>query len=107
MRTNLFYIVLSAYFLTIGSCTLLAQETPKKSKSFPVKNQSVKSDTKSETTTKTEDITIKNKDTSATKTIKVKSVLEGKVKYKAKKYAKFDQKKKLITLYDEAELNYL
>ena len=107
MRTNLFYIVLLAYFLTIGSCTLLAQETPQKTKPFPAKNQSVKSNKEPETIKKTEGITIKSNDTTATKTIKVKSVLEGKVKYKAKKYAKFDQKKKIITLYDEAELNYL
>ena len=107
LRTNLFYIVLSAYFLTIGSSNLFAQETPKKTKSFPVKNQSVKPSKEPETIIKSEDSSIKDKDTSATKTIKVKSILEGKVKYRAKKYAKFDQKKKIITLYDEAELNYL
>ncbi len=35
-----------------------------------------------------------------------KAFLDGKVKYKADKYAKIDQKKKLITLYDKAELYY-
>lgn len=35
-----------------------------------------------------------------------KQFLEGKVKYRAKKSARFDQKKKLITLYDQAELYY-
>lgn len=40
-------------------------------------------------------------------TLKVKKAfLEGKVKYKAVEYAKIDQKKKHITLYDQAELYY-
>ncbi|WP_394350910.1 putative LPS assembly protein LptD [Flavobacterium phycosphaerae] len=37
---------------------------------------------------------------------KKKPLLDGKVKYKAEKYAKIDQKKKLVTLYDKAELYY-
>ena len=35
-----------------------------------------------------------------------KAFLDGKVRYKAEKYAKIEQKKKLITLYDKAELYY-
>ena len=108
MRTNLFYIVLLAYFLTIGSSSLFAQETTKKPKPFPAKNQKVIPQKDAEILPSKENSTVKIVDSNMVKTDKkFKSVLEGKVKYHAKKYAKFDQKKKLITLYDEAELNYL
>ncbi|WP_396166711.1 putative LPS assembly protein LptD [Flavobacterium sp.] len=108
LRTNLFYIVLSAYFLTIGSSSLFAQETPKKPKSFPANNQKFNPQKDTEILPSKENSTLKIVDSNMVKTDKnFKSILEGKVKYHAKKYAKFDQKKKLITLYDEAELNYL
>jgi hypothetical protein len=42
LRTNLFNIVLSAYFLTIGSSPFFAQESPKSAKSFSAKNQVIK-----------------------------------------------------------------
>ncbi|MFM7017891.1 putative LPS assembly protein LptD [Flavobacterium sp.] len=104
LRTNLFYIVLSAYFLTIGNHTLFGQETKKKPTSFPAKNQPITPKKDSESL---QSKSIK-KDTIKLDSIKKgKSILDGKVKYKAKKYAKFDQKKKQITLYDEAELDYL
>ena len=107
LRTNLFYIVLSAFFLTIGSTQLFAQDNSTKSKSFPAKkeikpteNKDVKPETKTDVTTIT-------KDTIKLDSLKPqKAFLEGKVKYKAKEYARFDQKKKLITLYDGAELFY-
>ena len=35
-----------------------------------------------------------------------KTFLDGKVRYKAKDYAKIDQKNKLLTLYNKAELYY-
>lgn len=108
LRTNLFYIVLSAYFLTIGSSNLFAQELPKSKKSFPAKNQATKPEKPLESEPELPNPTIKKIDTLKLDTVKkMKSVLEGKVKYRAKKYAKFDQKKKIITLYDGAELNYL
>jgi lipopolysaccharide assembly outer membrane protein LptD (OstA) len=107
LRTNLFYIVLSAYFLTIGSSNLFAQETPKNGKSFPSKNQPIKSEKDNEILPKNSTSEVKIIDLKKKDTTKMKSVLEGKVKYRAKKYAKFDQKKKIITLYDGAELNYL
>jgi lipopolysaccharide assembly outer membrane protein LptD (OstA) len=103
LRTNLFYIVLSAFFLTICSGKMHAQDLPKKSKPIPAKNQ--------DDTSKKTDISKENS-TQVIDTIKIdslkktKNYLEGKVKYKAKKYARFDQKKKLITLYDGAELYY-
>lgn len=107
LRTNLFYIVLSAYFLTIGSTNLFAQVSPEKRASLPAKSQALKTENNPEIKTKSENITVVKSTTQKTDTLKMKSVLEGKVKYKAKKYAKFDQKKKLITLHDNAELNYL
>jgi lipopolysaccharide assembly outer membrane protein LptD (OstA) len=107
LRTNLFYIVLSAYFLTIGSSNLFAQDTPKEGKSFPAKNQTIKSEKDNEILPKNSTSEVKIIDLKKKDTTKMKSVLEGKVKYRAKKYAKFDQKKKIITLYDGAELNYL
>ncbi len=112
MRTNLFYIVLSVYFLTIGSAKVHSQDAPKKSQPFPAKNQP----TTVPNTKPSQDSTVINlADIKETKlqtktpdsTKPLKQFLEGKVKYRAKKSAKFDQKKKLITLYDGAELYYL
>ncbi len=112
MRTNLFYIVLSVYFLTIGSAKVYSQDAPKKSQPFPAKNQP----TTVPNTKPSQDSTVINlADIKETKlqtktpdsTKPLKQFLEGKVKYRAKKSAKFDQKKKLITLYDGAELYYL
>jgi lipopolysaccharide assembly outer membrane protein LptD (OstA) len=112
LRTNLFYIVLSVYFLTIGSAKVHSQDAPKKSQPFPAKNQP----TTVPNTKPSQDSTVINlADIKETKlqtktpdsTKPLKQFLEGKVKYRAKKSAKFDQKKKLITLYDGAELYYL
>ena len=100
MQRNLFYIVFLTIFLTLGNLKTYPQELPKKKKSFASKNQT--------DTPKKEAVT----NPKATDTIKLdsikkkKPILEGKVKYKALKSAKIDQKKKLITLYDKAELYY-
>jgi lipopolysaccharide assembly outer membrane protein LptD (OstA) len=107
LRTNLFYIVLSAYFLTIGTSNLFGQEAPKNGTTFTSKNQTIKPKNDKQILPDNTEKSVKVIDSKKTDTIKMKSVLEGKVKYRAKKYAKFDQKKKIITLYDEAELNYL
>ncbi|HEX9979187.1 MAG TPA: putative LPS assembly protein LptD [Flavobacterium sp.] len=45
-------------------------------------------------------------DTVKIDSIKPKALLSDKIKYKAETYTKIDQKKKLITLYDKAELYY-
>lgn len=82
MRTKIIYIVLTFAFLIVGKSTLYSQN---KNELQPTKKiDSIKVDSLK----------------------KYKSVLEGKVKYRAKSYARFDQKKKLITLYDGAELYY-
>lgn len=100
LRTNLFHIVFSAIFLTIGIAASYAQELETKKGVFPAKTKKdsssigIANDAKSIDTIKGD--SLKNK----------KSVLEGKIKYKAEKNAKIDQKNKLITLYDKAELYY-
>ena len=100
LRTNLFYIVLLATFLTICSGKVYAQELPKRSTSLPAINQP--------DTTKTKVVSEQKVDTISVDSIKKgKNYLEGKVKYKAKEYAQFNQKSKILTLHDKAELYYL
>lgn len=91
LPTNLFYIVLLAIFLTIGKS--------------PIYSQKIQTNTNSNSNN-SEQISVKKIDTINVDSIKKTKYLEGKVKYKAKKYARFDQKKKIITLYDGAELFY-
>ncbi len=87
LRTNLFNIVFSSIFLTIGTISVYAQEKKPislKPKVNTVQNDTVKKDS------------IKPK----------KGVIDGQIKYKADNYVKMEQQKKLITLYDKAELYY-
>ncbi|MBF4518356.1 LPS-assembly protein LptD [Flavobacterium sp. ANB] len=94
LHTNLFNIVLISFFLTLGCGKLYSQEIKNKNKPLPAVKQTDKP-------TKSTNDTIKL-DTVRPK----KTFLDGKVKYIAKDYAKIDQKKKTITLYNEAELYY-
>ncbi|HEY0091225.1 MAG TPA: LPS-assembly protein LptD, partial [Flavobacterium sp.] len=98
MHTNLFNIVLSAIFLTIGSAKIYSQELPKSTPEIPIQKAS-------DSIIITPDL-VKIADTVKTDTIKPKPLLSDKIKYKAENYTKIDQKKKLITLYDKAELYY-
>ena len=107
LHTNLFNIVLLSIFLTLGSGKLYSQDIKRKKTAIPTNKQT---DSFKKTVTP-----IKNTIATVEKeidTIKIDSVqpkkpfLDGKVKYKGNKYAKIDQKKKLITLYDKAELYY-
>mgnify|MGYP003606717645 CR=1 FL=1 len=99
LRTNLFNIVLLAFFLTIGYSKLYSQELKTKTPDITIQKQR-------------DSIKIANKEVVIADTIKLdsikpkKGILDGKIKYKAEKYAKLDQKKKIITLYDKAELFY-
>ena len=101
MRTNLFHIVLLSFFLTISIAKSYAQELPTKTISVPAQSQSDSlfvneiTDQKIVDTIKTDSIKPK------------KAMLEGIVRRTAKDYERNDQKKKLITLYNEAELYYL
>ncbi|MCV9928871.1 putative LPS assembly protein LptD [Flavobacterium sp. LS1R49] len=94
LHTNLFNIVLLSFFLTLGCGNVYSQDTTKKKKATPASKQSDSLQTKPIDTIKIDSIKPK------------KAFLDGKVKYKAKDYAKIDQKRKLITLYNEAELYY-
>ena len=98
MQRNLFYIVFLTIFLTLGNLKTYSQEGPKETKSFPPKNQ----ETKPENDTVHEpELQVKIPDS-----LKKKPLLESKIKRKAVDYEKFDQKKKLITLYNKAEVYY-
>lgn len=102
MQRNLIYIVFLTIFLTFGTNSLFAQELKNKGKSFPAKNQT---NTKPKDSSSTNILPVAS-DTLKLGSVEKKPILESKVKYKAKKYAKMDHKKKLITLYDGAELYY-
>ena len=108
LHTNLFNIVLLSIFLTIGSCKLYSQDITKSQTAIPSKNQT-NSTLISVDTSKKSIVYINNKESDTIKKDSIKpkkAFLEGKVKYKAENYAKIEQKKKRITLYDKAELYY-
>ncbi|MFB9076439.1 putative LPS assembly protein LptD [Flavobacterium procerum] len=94
LHTNLFNIVLISFFLTIGCGNSYSQEIKNKKKPIPAVKQTDKTAGSITDTIKLD--TVKPK----------KTFLDGKVRYVAKDYAKIDQKNKLITLYNEAELYY-
>ncbi len=101
LRTNLFYIVLSAFLLTIGNQVSYSQEIIQID-SLSLKNKKEKELTEQDTIHLTINDTIKNDSIKKPK----KNLLEGIVKRKAKDYEKLNQKKKQLTLYNEAELYY-
>ncbi len=109
LNTNLFNIVLLSFFLTIGIGKIYSQDVKKKERiiTSKVKNKNAVFQADK---SKTSSIAIKNESESDSVRIdsskKKKVFLDGKVKYKASKYAKIEQKKKSITLYDKAELYY-
>lgn len=94
LHTNLFNIVLISFFLTLGCGKLYSQEIKNKNKPLPAVKQTDKPTTSITDTIKLDTVRPK------------KTFLDGKVKYRAKDYAKIDQKNKTITLYNEAELYY-
>ncbi len=100
MHTNLFHIVFLAFFLTLGNPKIYSQELNNKSITAAAKE-------KKDSTFVTIADMAKIGDTIKTDSIKPKKpILESKIKYRGQKYAKLDQKKKIITLYDKAELYY-
>lgn len=107
MHTNLFNIVLLSIFLTIGSSNLYSQDINKKTTAIPSKKQTDSTSFVVDNNGKQISPIKKEMDTIKKDSIKPKKAfLEGKVKYRAKNYAKIEQNKKLITLYDNAELYY-
>ena len=106
LRTNLFHIVFLAIFLTLGTSKIYSQELPKKNIAITPEKQA---DTSKIATPAVEPLSNVVPDTTAIviDTLKPKkSTLEGIVKRKAVDYEKVDQKNKLLTLYNEAELYY-
>ena len=105
LRTNLFHIVLLAIFLTIGTSKLYSQENPKK---LTVTIPERKEDVPDTLAIQAIDIPTQLNDSIKTDTLKKKkSVLEGIVRRNAIDYERIDQKRKLVTLYNQAELYYL
>ena len=100
MQRNLFNIVFLTIFLTLGNAKTYSQDLPPKNNPFPAKNQA--DSTKVELTDLTKVIDSTKKDSIKPK----KGFLDGKIKRKAVDYEKLDQKKKLITLYNKAEVYY-
>jgi len=91
----------------MGSGKIYSQEIQKKSTAIPSKSQTDKTPLVIINNDKTISPVEIEKDTIKKDTVKPKKAfLDGKIKYKAEKYAKIDQKKKLITLYDKAEIYY-
>ena len=101
LHTNLFNIVLISFFLTLGCGNLYSQDIKTQNKTLPSVKQTDKPVSILKDTAKTVIDTIKRDSIKPKKTF-----LDGKVKYVAKDYAKIDQKKKTITLYNQAELYY-
>ncbi|MFC6095953.1 putative LPS assembly protein LptD [Flavobacterium qiangtangense] len=106
LRTNLFHIVLSAIFLTLGSATLYSQEGRNRTITVPVEKQPTKPSDTAFQTVNVADILIPKDSTKIDSLKPKKNLLEGIVKRKAVDYEKMDQKKKLLTLYNQAELYY-
>ena len=107
LHTNLFNIVLLSIFLSLGSGKLYSQDITKKKTAISANKQA--DTTNLDTNKKNTPIVEVTKETDSIKKDSVKpkkAFLDGKVRYKADQYAKIDQKKKLITLYDKAELYY-
>ena len=90
LHTKLFHIVLLAFFLTIGITPIHSQETPK-NETVSITELGVK-----ETKLEIDGDSLKKKN----------NILEDIVKRKAVDYEKMDQKKKQLTLYNQAELYY-
>ena len=107
LYTNLFNIVLLSFFLSLGSGKLYSQDISKKKTAISSNKQT--DSPKKTINQNTTPIVVVEKETD---TIKIDSIkpkkafLDGKIKYKAEQYAKIDQKKKIITLYNKAELYY-
>jgi lipopolysaccharide assembly outer membrane protein LptD (OstA) len=99
LQRNLFYIVFLTIFLTLGNAKTYSQDGTQKKKSFAAKNQETKPETKIDSTLEVTEVKVPD-------SIKKKPLLESKIKRKAVDYEKFDQKKKLITLYNKAEVYY-
>ena len=99
MQRNLIYIVFLTIFLTLGNAKIYSQDGNQKKKTFPSKNQETKPKKTTEPALEVTEVKVPD-------SLKKKPLLDSKIKRKAVDYEKFDQKKKLITLYNKAEVYY-
>ena len=106
LNTNLFNIVLLSIFLTLGTCNIYSQDISKKTKQIPANKTKNKTVSGTNDKNKSDAIITKTTDTIKKDSIKPKPLLEDKIIYTAKDYVKIQQKKKLITLYNNAELKH-
>lgn len=107
LHTNLFNIVLLSLFLSLGSGKVYSQDIVKKKTAIPAPNKKKTANSTSEPVTTPKPVVLAAKDSIKKDSLKPKKAfLDGKVRYKAEQYVKIDQKKKQITLYDQAELYY-
>jgi lipopolysaccharide assembly outer membrane protein LptD (OstA) len=106
LNTNLFNIVLLSIFLTVGSCKLYSQDISKKTTALPARDQKNDSGLTTKNTGNSLPIVKSVKDTIKKDSIQPKVFLDGTVRYKSENYARIEQKKKIITLYDKAEIYY-
>lgn len=106
LNTNLFNTVLLSIFLTVGSCKLYSQDISKKTTALPSKNQKDSSSLTAKNTQNSLPIVKSETDTIKKDSIQPKVFLDGTVQYKSENYARIEQKKKIITLYDKAEIYY-
>ena len=90
----------------MGSCDLYSQDISKKTTALPVKKQKDSSGLTAKNSQNTIAIVKSETDTIKKDSIQPKAFLDGTVRYKSENYAKIEQKKKRITLYDKAELYY-
>jgi len=106
LNTNLFNIVLLSIFLTMGSCKLYSQDISKKTTALPAKDQKNNSSLTTKNSENPLPIVKSVTDTIKKDSIQPKVFLDGTVRYKSENYARIEQKKKIITLYDKAEIYY-
>ncbi|MCL9770293.1 LPS-assembly protein LptD [Flavobacterium sp. HXWNR69] len=100
LHNKIIHIVFSVIFLTLGSHLAFSQENP----ALNTINLSKTDLEKVRDTSKTN--TSKTNTSKADTLKKKKPFLDGVVNMKAKEYEKLDQKKKTVTLHDEAEIYY-
>ena len=98
MQRNLFYIVFLTIFLTFGKGKSYSQDLPKNGVSIPAKNQPTKAEANQNL--------VVNDTIKLDTIVKKKPLLLSKIRRKAVDYEKINQKKKQITLYNQAEVYY-
>ncbi len=107
LRTNLFHIVLSAIFLTIGGSQISAQEINKNSAPIPPEKEQTSNEEQITDPETGQVIEIKEQAKPIQNdTNKKKSGLDASVKRNAEDYERFNTKTKQATLYNHAEVYY-